>query len=293
VRDALRLAFGTLTVLPVRPPTGVDRRVAGWAMALAPLVGAVLGLVALVAAWGLSAVLAPLPVAVLVVGLLAGATRLIHWDGLADTADGLGSGRAADAALEVMRRSDTGPFGVFALVSVFAVQVTALAALLTEPKAVRVAGYGVFGGSGDVGRPGGLGVPGPAPDAVAALGETGTVTAILVAVVLGRLAVTLACRAGVPAARRDGLGHAVAGSVDKAQLVAGAGTAVVVLALAVPADDALGWTPVVTAAALSTVWAVAATWYLRRRLGGMTGDTLGALVETTTAVALVVLAAGL
>nr|MDQ4007531.1 adenosylcobinamide-GDP ribazoletransferase [Actinomycetota bacterium] len=38
-------------------------------------------------------------------------------------------------------------------------------------------------------------------------------------------------------------------------------------------------------------WALAATAYLRRRLGGMTGDTLGALVETSTAVALVVLAA--
>ena len=39
------------------------------------------------------------------------------------------------------------------------------------------------------------------------------------------------------------------------------------------------------------MWAMAGTAYLSRRLGGMTGDTMGALVETTTAVALLVLAA--
>ena len=39
VTDALRLCLGTLTVLRVRPPDHVDRRVAGRAMVLAPLVG--------------------------------------------------------------------------------------------------------------------------------------------------------------------------------------------------------------------------------------------------------------
>lgn len=253
MRDALRLAFGTLTVLPVRPPARVDRGVAGWAMASGPLVGAVLGVVGVAAAWAFGAVLAPLPVAVLVVGLLALSTRLIHWDGLADTADGLGSGRPPEAALDVMRRSDIGPFGVFAVVTVFALQAAALADLLA-----------------------------PAP---------GAVGAVAVAVVLGRSALLAGCRSGVPAARPDGLGAAVAGSLGVLQLAAGAGLAAVVITAAVVLDERLAPAQVVVAAGLAALWAVAGTSYLRHRLGGMTGDTLGALVETTTAVALVALGA--
>jgi adenosylcobinamide-GDP ribazoletransferase len=249
VREPLRLAFGTLTVLPVRAPARVDGHVAGWAMGLAPLVGAVLGLTGSAAAWALSSVLDPLPVAVLVVGLLALGSRLIHWDGLADTADGLGSGRPAEEALEIMRRSDVGPFGVFALLLVFALQAAAFASLV------------------------GSGAPGAA----------------LAAVVLGRGALLAGCRRGVPAARPQGLGMAVAGSVGVPQAVTGC--AVVAAVLVVTAvSGLLTWPQVAVAAVVSAAWCFAATWYLRRRLGGMTGDTLGALVETTTAVALVVLA---
>jgi adenosylcobinamide-GDP ribazoletransferase len=250
-RDVVRLAIGTLTVVPVRPPARVDREVAGWAMALAPLVGAALGLLAAAAVWALSGLLEPLPAAVLVVGVLALSSRLVHWDGLADTADGLGSGRPAEEALEVMRRSDTGPFGVFAVLLVFAAQATALASLA------------------------GSGAPGAA----------------LAAVALGRGALPVGCRSGVPSARPQGLGTVVAGSVGVPQAVTGAGVvAVVVLACAV--SGLLTWPQAVVGALASAGWAFAATAYLRRRLGGMTGDTLGALVETTTAVALVALAAG-
>ena len=49
--NALRLALGTLTVLPVRPPTSVDRRTAGRAMVLAPLVGLLLGVLVLALLW--------------------------------------------------------------------------------------------------------------------------------------------------------------------------------------------------------------------------------------------------
>ena len=251
MNDALRLAFGTMSALPVRPPRRVDRSVAGWAMGLGPLVGTALGLAGLVATLALREVFAPLLVAAIVVGVLGVATRLIHWDGLADTADGLGSGKEAEAALEIMRRSDIGPFGVFAIVLVFAVQVSALTELLAQ----RAVG------------------------------------GVLVGVVLGRSALVVACRRGVPAARGVGLGWAVSGSVGAAQMALGAGVAVVVTVLAVVADPGLGWPSSLVAAVLAVLWALAATAYLRRRLGGMSGDTLGALVETTTAVALSALAA--
>lgn len=243
--DALRLAAGTLTVLPVRPPSSLDRRVAGAAMAMAPAAGAVLGGIAAVVLWGASLVLSPWLSALLGVSTLAVLTRLIHWDGLADLADALGSGRPADEALAVMRRSDIGPFGVVTIVVVLGVQV---------------------GAAAEVGPAG-----------------------LVASVVLGRWGLALGCRWGVPAARPEGLGAVVAGAVHPLLLAASLLGSCLLLATVVLA----GGVPVVAVAAAAVVasgWSLALTAYVVRRLGGVTGDVLGALTETTTAVALLALA---
>ena len=242
VVNALRLAFGTLTVLPVRPPS-VDRATAGRAMALAPLVGVVLALAACVPL--LLTEGSPLLSAAVTVGALALLTRGLHLDGLADTADGLGSGRPAADALAVMRKGDVGPFGVVTLVIVLLTQVGALAELVA------------------------------AGDGAAAL---------VASLVVSRLALPLACLHGVPAARADGLGAAVAGSVSlPAALVAALLTAIPVVALALLVDDAVVWAP------LGLLVGAALGWRAVRRFGGVTGDVLGAVVEATFTAALVLL----
>ncbi|MBP2702502.1 adenosylcobinamide-GDP ribazoletransferase [Microbispora sp. RL4-1S] len=270
VAAAYRFAVGTLTVLPVRAPAA-DRTVAGRAMTAAPLVGAVLGLAAatvLAAAAALSG--SALLAAVLAVGALAWLTRGLHLDGLADLADGLGSGKPAGPALDIMKRSDIGPFGVVTLVVALLVQVAALSSL-------------------------------PAPEAAAAL---------VAACASGRLALTWACRAGVPAARPGGLGAFVAGTVGRGGAVAATAATAIVVGLLAPLA-ALG-TGSVTSSVTGLVTAVpagfgsagplalravaagaaglAAAWLLRRRavrrLGGITGDVLGALVETAATTAL-------
>ena len=53
----------------------------------------------------------------------------LHLDGLADTADGLGSGKPAEDALRIMKQSDIGPFGVITLLFVLLAQVAALCEL--------------------------------------------------------------------------------------------------------------------------------------------------------------------
>ena len=196
MRDALRLAVGTLTVLPVRPPADVDRRTASRAMVLAPLVGLLLAAVVAAALWllGLLTMTPLLDAALGAVALLALLTRGIHLDGLADTADGLGSGKAALDALAVMRRSDVGPFGVATLVVVLLVQVSALEALFSR----------------------GEGLP-----------------ATAVGLVVSRLALPLACSRGIPAARDDGLGRAVAGTVSRRALLAAVAVALVAVGLVV------------------------------------------------------------
>jgi adenosylcobinamide-GDP ribazoletransferase len=244
--NALRLAFGTLTIFPVKVPT-VDRRTAGRAMLLAPVVGVALAVVVLVEVVLLEDLVPALLAAVLVVGTLALLTRGMHLDGLADTADGLGSGRPAERALEVMRQGDVGPFGVVTLVLVLMAQVVCVAFLLTT-----------WDG----------------PVNVAA------------ALVVSRLALPLACVAGVPTARGEGLGAMVAGSVPRraaALLVLAAGVAAVVVALL---GSAAVW-----AAFAGLLGGLAVGVRAVRRLGGVTGDVLGAVVEATFTVALVVLVA--
>jgi adenosylcobinamide-GDP ribazoletransferase len=255
--NALRLALGTLTVVPTPPPSEVDRRTGSWAMTLAPLVGVALAvLVGLFLGLLGRAGAGPAPAAVLAIGLLAVLTRAMHLDGLADTADGLGSGKPADQALEIMRRGDVGPFGVVTLVLVLLVQVLALAELVAA----------------------GLGFP-----------------ALLLALVVSRLALPLLCSRGVPAARPDGLGQVVAGSVSRGRLAIAVLVSVAVLvplSLVSPGWDALG-PGVVARAGVVAGLALFAAWLLARRavrrLGGVTGDVLGAGVEVAFTVALVTL----
>jgi adenosylcobinamide-GDP ribazoletransferase len=254
--DTLRLALGTLTVLRVRPPHQVTRRTAAGAMVLAPLVGLLLGGVGAVLVRLLEGRSTPLLAAALVVALLALLTRGLHLDGLADTADGLGAGRSPDRALEVMRRGDVGPFGVAALVLTLLVQVAALAAVLPRGHATE---------------------------------------ALVGALVLSRLTLPLVCSRGVPAARQDGLGSAVAGTVPRWALLVAAllalASVTLVWALTGATTVSVEGASVVAAAVLVPL-AVVGGLCLRcvRRLGGVTGDVLGACVETAFTVCLVVLA---
>ena len=104
----------------------------------------------------------------------------------------------------------------------------------------------------------------------------------MAAAVAARLAVMLACRRGVPAARPGGLGALVAGTVQPL-----AGAALVLAAIGGAA--ALGWIYAVAIAAGLAV-SLALTALAVRRLGGITGDVLGAVAETTMAVCLLVTA---
>ena len=239
--DAIRLAVGTLTVLPVAPPRTVDRRVAGLAMALAPL--AVLPLAAAVGlvVWGGDSLLAPpLLTGLLAVAVLALGSGGLHLDGLADTTDGLAVPGDADRRLAVMRSGDVGPVGAAALLLVLSVQAVAVAGVLDRHGAVPAA-----------------------------------VTAGL-AVVVSRGCLAVACARGVPPARADGLGSTVAGSLPApvAVLVVGALAAVALLL-----DGGHGVAGVVVAVAVTGLVLLRAV----RRLGGVTGDVLGAVVEVALA----------
>ncbi|GAA1340848.1 adenosylcobinamide-GDP ribazoletransferase [Actinocatenispora thailandica] len=245
---AARLSVSTFTVLPV-PVGRVDRATARGAMVLAPAVGAAIGAVLA----GIAVLLrsAGAPLGVLAVAVVLGAvlvTRALHLDGLADTVDALGSYTDRERALAIMKRSDIGPFGVVALVLALAAQVAAVVAVGARPALALLA-------------------------------------TLVVAAGTGRLAVTLACRRGVPAARPDGLGALVAGTVPGWLVVA---AAVPLAAIGLFADPARPWLGPV-AVLLGLAAALLLVRHVTRRLGGVTGDVLGACVELAGTFTLTVL----
>ena len=73
---------------------------------------------------------APFVVAVVVVTLWAVLTRLLHWDGLADVADGFWGSHDVTRRLEIMSDSHTGAFGATAVVLTAALEIAALGSFL-------------------------------------------------------------------------------------------------------------------------------------------------------------------
>lgn len=262
--QTFRLSLGMFTVLPVAPrgdfqPT--PRQVRGMVL-FAPVIGLLIGLGAALTLFLLQELFSLVGgttdggpkswlAALLTMGLVVLITGGIHLDGLADTVDALASRSDRTAALEVMRRSDLGPMGAIALLFILAIQIASLT--VTD----------------DAGH--------------AAL-------ALICALVTGRVTAVWACR--LPAARPDGQGSWVAQSVTSHQA---AGVIAMTLFLPVVVlflTGQLDW-PAAGIALLAVVSALVLTGLLQRwwsrRFGGITGDTLGAGVEISTAVVLIVM----
>lgn len=135
VRGLLRsvmAAFSFLTRLPI-PAAAVAERDLGRGVIWFPLVGAAMGAVWVGVARGLQGHLAPGPLAVLLVALLAAMSGGLHLDGVADTFDALGGGRGdRTRMLDIMRDSRIGAHGAAALFLVLAGKIFAVLDLLAR-----------------------------------------------------------------------------------------------------------------------------------------------------------------
>jgi adenosylcobinamide-GDP ribazoletransferase len=216
------------------------------------VVGALVGLAVGAVWWGAGKLWPPVLAAVLAVVADAALTGLLHLDGLADSADGLLPPVDRARRLAIMSAPDIGAFGAVAVVLVLVARVAALATLTPEP--LLVAGLWAGARSG--------------------------------------MALTLAA---VPYARGSGTASGFAGrGADGAggafpHAVVPAGVTLVAAGVAVVAT--LGWVAGVATVAGLVGGFVGVVALAVRRLGGYTGDVLGAAGVVSETVGLLVAAA--
>lgn len=180
-------------------------------------------------------------------------TGALHEDGLSDTADGLGGGRDRESMLAIMKDSRVGSYGVVALILSFGLRASALAAILPVLSPIASA--------------------------------------------LMLLAVAAASRAAMvwhwhalPAAKSDGVAAAAGEPETAAVQVALASGAAVAALLLLPGLPLLA----VASTALAVCAAVFAfTDFVRDKIGGHTGDTIGASEQMAEIAALCALALAL
>lgn len=178
-------------------------------------------------------------------------TGALHEDGLADVTDGFGGGTTRERRLEIMRDSRIGAYGGVALVLALALRIGALATLLDRT------------------------------------GGSGAALALVLAAALSRTAALAPMVLLVPA-RRDGAAASVGRPGRPAVAIAGA------LALTLALLGGLLGLPVggvLLMLLLSGLGALAVTALARRRIGGQTGDVIGACQQVAEIAALLGLVA--
>ncbi|EJL51427.1 cobalamin-5-phosphate synthase [Rhizobium sp. CF122] len=180
-------------------------------------------------------------------------TGALHEDGLADCADGLGGGRDREHALTIMKDSRIGTFGAIALILSFALRAAALAAVARA-----------------------------APPLAAAL-------AIPAIACISRGALVWHWHR-LPSAKPDGVAAAAGQPGEGAMHMALVTGGLLAALLLWPSLDLL---PVVCALLACGLSVMAFTRYVRHKLAGHTGDTLGAAQQISEIAAVCALAMAL
>jgi adenosylcobinamide-GDP ribazoletransferase len=192
----------------------------------------------------------PMLAALLALALHTMLTGALHEDGLSDTADGVGGGRDREAALRIMKDSRIGSYGAVALILSFAIRAAALAAIARWAT--------------------------PTEAGLALLG----------AAALNRAAMVWHWSL-LPPARADGVA-ASAGMPETGATQLALGLGGVLGFLLIWSAASLSSSLLVIAVAAAVVWGF--TRYISARIGGHTGDTIGATQQLTEIMSLTALA---
>ncbi|MCG7409974.1 adenosylcobinamide-GDP ribazoletransferase [Paenibacillus sp. ACRRX] len=128
--QALVAAVQFLTRIPFPVEVPFTNQVLKRSVVFFPLAGGLVGILVWLAGAGLTAVLPPWPAAALVLLIALGLTGGLHLDGLMDTADGILSHRPRERMLEIMKDSRVGAMGVIVCFIVLLVQWSLFAVMM-------------------------------------------------------------------------------------------------------------------------------------------------------------------
>lgn len=128
---AAAIQFLSRLPLPVKVP--YSDKIFRSSVVFYPVVGFIIGLLLAAAGAGLNYALLPLPAAALLTLLWVGITGGLHLDGLMDTADGILSHRPREQMLEIMKDSRVGAMGAIACGLQLLLKWSFLSALLGQP----------------------------------------------------------------------------------------------------------------------------------------------------------------
>jgi adenosylcobinamide-GDP ribazoletransferase len=256
LKPALRAvvaAFSFLTVLPLGRLVALDGKDVARGSVLFPVVGAAIGALTGTVAWVLGDDLPALLAAAFAVAAGAIVTGALHLDGLADCADGFGA-RTPEDRLRVMRDHTNGTYGGTALLLDLIIRVSALSAVV------------------------------------------GTDDALLFSVAAGALSRTVGPILAVVlpyAQAKPGAGEALNSFPSQPRAAAVVVIGGLIAFFCVGADHGAypGAYPACLAATAAVIGLVA--WTAKKRLGGVTGDVMGACSELVELAVLTVLVATL
>ncbi|TYP77556.1 adenosylcobinamide-GDP ribazoletransferase [Paenibacillus methanolicus] len=243
--QAIGAAFQLLTRIPVPAQIPFTPSILARSVTAYPLVGLAVGLLTAGAGWLLQGSLPSMPAAVLMLVVWIAISGALHLDGLMDTADGVLSHRSRERMLEIMKDSRVGAMGVIAAIAVLLFKFSLLAELLEGDALASAAPH------------------------------------IAAACMWSRLWMAFAMVLWPNARGNEGLGGMFAGVARRH--IAAALLAHVILLFGVYAlfgynlAEAGGY--VVEGGALTLVVGGPCGWWLSRKLGGLTGDTYGAMNE--------------
>ncbi len=232
------IALQFLTIIPMPFKREPKEREIASSLVFFPVVGLLIGLLLLLANWGLGEIFDPVITSVLTLLVWVLISGAMHLDGLADSCDGL-AGSTAEKRLEIMKDSHTGAFGVVGISLLLLVKFAAI---------VSLSGWDW--------------------------------EALVLAPVLGSWAMVLAITA-FPYARKNGVGQAFKQGATELKLII---ASLITLAAAVLLA---GWWGIAIMA-ITCLVTIMIGFFFKSRLGGLTGDTYGAVKEVNEAMVLII-----
>ncbi|MFF2089126.1 adenosylcobinamide-GDP ribazoletransferase [Paenibacillus sp. NPDC058174] len=252
--QALIAAVQFLTRIPVPVQVPFEPKQLSRSIIYFPAAGAIVGAAAAICYGMLGFFMPALPAAVIVLAVWTAMSGGLHLDGWMDTADGVLSHRSRERMLEIMKDSRVGAMGVIAAVLLLLFKFAVLSELI------------------ELGLESGAWRKPMALIAITPVWSRWWMSAAIV---------------GWPSARKgEGIGamFGTAGPVQMAAgfLLAAALTLVFSFAGGIPFETAILWCA--GAAFITTATGLIGAVWLNRKLGGLTGDTYGAMNEAVEAV---------